>query len=97
MASPHVTGAIAVIQDAAQTLRGRRLAPDAVKALLTRTAAPLTKRDVLWDFPCGAADFLPCGSDGDGFTGVRYARWQAGAGGLDLNAALAAVAELPRR
>ncbi|HEX8120918.1 MAG TPA: S8 family serine peptidase [Solirubrobacteraceae bacterium] len=94
MAAPHVTGAIAVMQDAAQARLGRRLTPDEVKALLVRTAAPLTGIDALWDFPCG--DLLPCGSDIAGTTMKPYEHWQVGAGALDLRAALDAIARLPR-
>jgi serine protease AprX len=94
MAAPHVTGAIAVMQDAAQARLGRRLMPDEVKALLVRTAAPLTGIDALWDFPCG--DLLPCGSDIAGTTMKPYEHWQVGAGALDLHAALDAIARLPR-
>ena len=103
MAAPHVTGAIAVIQDAARTKWGRRLTPDEVKAVLVRTATPMTKKDGLWDWPCGSAPiFIDCGDDVDGTTGTSYASWQVGAGALDLNAALRYVtstrpAKLPKR
>jgi subtilisin family serine protease len=90
MAAPHVTGAIAVIQQAAVEQLGARLAPGEVKALLEQTAAPLTKVDGYWDWPC--PDVIACGSDVDGTTGEPYADWQAGAGALDLDAALSAVA-----
>ncbi|HEX8206366.1 MAG TPA: S8 family serine peptidase [Solirubrobacteraceae bacterium] len=95
MAAPHVTGAIAVVQDAAQTEIGRRLTPDEVKALLVRTAAAMTKVDALWEFPCG--DLVPCGSDFTGTTFRPYERWQVGAGALDIRAALAQVPGLPRK
>jgi serine protease AprX len=95
MAAPHVTGAIAVIQDAAEAHLRRRLEPGEVKALLVRTAAPMTKVDALWDFPCG--DFIPCGSDFPGTTFAAYAPWQVGAGALDVAAAVAAVPDLPRK
>ncbi|HEV2786781.1 MAG TPA: S8 family serine peptidase, partial [Solirubrobacteraceae bacterium] len=93
MAAPHVAGAIAVIQDAAQARMRRRLSPDEVKALLVRTAEPLTKHDALWDFPCG--DLIPCGSDIAGTTMRSYERWQVGAGALDVGAALDAITKLP--
>ena len=95
MAAPHVTGAIAVIQDAAESKLGRRLTPDEVKGLLVRTAAPMTQIDALWDFPCG--DLTPCGGKFTGTTGRAYEPWQVGAGALDLRAALAAVGDLPRK
>jgi serine protease AprX len=90
MAAPHVTGAIAVIQQAAVATQGTRLTPDEVKALLEQTAAPLTKVDGYWDWPC--PDVIACGSDVDGTTGAPYASWQAGAGALDVDAALSALA-----
>ncbi|HEV3001384.1 MAG TPA: S8 family serine peptidase [Solirubrobacteraceae bacterium] len=99
MAAPHVTGAVAVLQDAAQSLGRGRLTPDQVKALLVQTAAPMTKHDGLWDWPCGSAPiFVDCGADVDGTTGAPYASWQVGAGALDLGAALAAVqaGQIPR-
>ena len=93
MASPHVTGAIAVIQDAATDRFGKRLTPDQVKQLLVQTAAPMTKTDGLWDWPCGSTPFfVKCGADINGTTGQAYAPWQVGAGALDLGAALDAVA-----
>ena len=95
MAAPHVTGAIAVIQDAAQTRLGRRLTPDEVKALLVKTATPLTKVDALWDFPCG--EITPCGGTFPGTTGKAYERWQVGAGALSVGRAVDAVASLPKR
>jgi serine protease AprX len=90
MAAPHVTGAIAVIQQAAVAQLGTRLSPDEVKALLEQTAAPLTKVDGYWDWPC--PDVIACGSDVDGTTGQVYADWQSGAGALDVDAALSEVA-----
>jgi serine protease AprX len=97
MAAPHVTGAIAVIQDAASAKLGRRLTPDEVKTLLTRTAAPMTKVDGLWDWPCGSTPlFIDCGTDVDGTTGQPYAPWQVGAGALDVGAALEGVSSFTR-
>ncbi|HEX2085990.1 MAG TPA: S8 family serine peptidase, partial [Solirubrobacteraceae bacterium] len=93
MAAPHVTGAIAVIQDAAMAKLGARLAPDQVKKLLVQTAVPMTKPDGLWDWPCGSAPiFIDCGTDVDGTTGTTLAPWQVGAGALHLGHALDAVA-----
>jgi serine protease AprX len=98
MAAPHVTGAIAVLQDAAQTLWNRRLTPNQVKELLAGTAAPMTKTDGWWDFPCDSPLFVACGDDVDGTTGAPYAAWQVGAGALDLNAALSAItAKAPKK
>ena len=91
MAAPHVTGAIAVIQDAALSKWGRRLTPNEVKAVLVRTAAPMTKVDGWWDFPCDSPVFVECGGDVAGTTAAPYASWQVGAGALDLKAALADV------
>jgi serine protease AprX len=93
MASPHVTGAIAVIQDAAVARLGRTLTPGQIKQLLVQTAATMTKTDGLWDWPCGSTPFfVDCGADVDGTTGTGYAPWQVGAGALDVGAALDAVA-----
>jgi hypothetical protein len=87
-----VTGAIAVVQSRAAALLGRQLTPDEVKALLAGTAAPMTKPDGFWDYPCGAIPlFVDCGADVNGTTGQPYASWQVGAGALDVQAALAAV------
>jgi serine protease AprX len=92
MAAPMVTGAIAVVQSRAAAEVGRRLTPDELKALLASTAAPMTKADGFWDYPCGAiALFVDCGADVNGTTGQPYASWQVGAGALDIQAALAAV------
>ena len=91
MAAPMVSGAVAVVQSAAQRRLGRRLTPDEVKALLADTAAPMTQVDGFWDWPCGSAAFVACGSDVDGTTAAPYASWQVGAGALDVQAALAAV------
>jgi serine protease AprX len=94
MAAPHVTGAIAVLQDAADSRLGRRLTPDEVKQVLVATAAPMTKVDALWDFPCGNA-FLACGGPFPGTTGKPYEPWQVGAGALDLREAVSAVLSTP--
>ena len=95
MAAPHVTGAIAVLQDAAATRLRRRLTPDEVKRVLTSTAAPVNGIDALYDFPCGMP-FIPCGSDTAGATMAPYEHWQVGAGALDLRAAVGAVLAMPR-
>jgi serine protease AprX len=94
MSAPHVTGAIAVVQSAAAQRLGRTLAPGEVKDLLTRTAAPMTQVDGLWDWPCGTAGFVECGADVAGTTAKPYAPWQVGAGALDVGAALDAVAAI---
>ncbi|HEX8206367.1 MAG TPA: S8 family serine peptidase [Solirubrobacteraceae bacterium] len=92
MAAPHVTGAIAVIQDAAVTRLGHKLTPDQVKQLLVQTATPMTKVDGWWDFPCDSPVFVACGGDVGGTTGAPYAPWQVGAGAMNLGAALDAIA-----
>jgi subtilisin family serine protease len=91
MSAPHVTGAIAVVQSAAQARLGRTLWPDEVRDLLVRTAAPMTGTDALWDFPCGEPLFVGCGADLNGTTGEPYAAWQVGAGALHVGAALDAL------
>lgn len=93
MAAPHVVGAIAVIQSAAQATLGRRLTPDEVKDLLADTAIPMTGNDLIYDFPFCFAPF-PCGAQAAGLTGKPYEVWQVGAGYLDV---AAAVAEVVRR
>ncbi len=45
MASPHVAGAVAVLQSAARTWLGRPLKPDEVRDLLVRTAIPMKGKD----------------------------------------------------
>lgn len=97
MSAPHVTGAIAVVQSAAKARLGRTLSPDEVKALLTRTAEPMTQIDGLWDWPCGTAGFIDCGSDVSGTTAKPYEPWQVGAGALDVGAALDAIAAMKRK
>lgn len=93
MAAPHVAGAIAVLQSYAIAKLGRSLTPDEVKQILTASAAPMPKRDLLWDWPCGSAPiFVGCGeTKADGMTGQPYQRWQVGAGALDTTAAMAQV------
>lgn len=92
MAAPHVAGAIAVIQQKAKAVRGSFLSPAEVKALLEQSAVPMGKRDMVWDWPCGA-DFLPaCGSFATaGMTQQPYEDWQVGAGGMDIRRALELV------
>lgn len=97
MAAPHVTGAIAVIQSAAQARLGRRLSPDEVKSLLAGSADPMTKIDGLWDWPCGTEAFVACGTDVAGTTAQPYADWQVGAGALDVGNALDAIAATKRK
>jgi serine protease AprX len=94
MASPHVAGAVAVIQSYAQAKLGRLLTPDEVKQVLVASAQPMTKKDLLWDWPCGSNDliFVGCGErQADGQTGLPYQDWQVGAGGMDVTAALTKV------
>lgn len=93
MAAPHVTGAIAVIESAAKAELGRLLTPDEVKALLAVTAAPMTGEDRMYDWPF-CPDFGSCGTVVTGMTGKPYARWQVGAGYLDVAAAVRAVERL---
>lgn len=87
MAAPHVVGAIAVIQSAAERRWGRRYSPDQVKRVLQASAAPMTKIDALYDFPC--PQLAACGSQFGDTTGKPYEPWQVGAGALDVRAALA--------
>jgi subtilisin family serine protease len=94
MASPHVAGAVAVLQSYAKAKLGRLLSPDEVKQVLVASAQPMTKKDLLWDWPCGSNDliFVGCGEvQADGMTGRPYVDWQAGAGGMDVTAAFGAV------
>lgn len=94
MASPHVAGAVAVLQSYAKAKLGRLLSPDEVKQVLVASAQPMTKKDLLWDWPCGSNDliFVGCGEvQADGMTGQPYVDWQAGAGGIDVTAAMAQV------
>ena len=64
MASPHVAGAVAVLQSKAQAALGRRLTPAEVRSLLVDSATPMTGVDGLWDWPCGQVPI---------FVGVRRA------------------------
>ena len=56
MASPHVVGTVALMQEAA----GGKLTPDQVKKVLERTARPMTKNDgtsyALWEVGAGYLD-----------------------------------------
>ncbi len=96
MAAPHLTGAVAVVQSAAKARIGRLLTPAEVETVMTESAQPMTGTDGLWDFPCDDV-FIPCGSadPGSGFTGQPYAKWQVGAGYLDVAAAVAAIQAMP--
>ncbi|HEX6714321.1 MAG TPA: S8 family serine peptidase [Thermoleophilaceae bacterium] len=94
MSSPHVAGAVAVLQSYAKAKLGRLLTPDEVKQALVASAAPMTKKDLLWDWPCGSNDliFVGCGEvQADGQTGLPYQDWQVGAGTMDVTAAMAQV------
>ena len=95
MAAPHVTGAIAVLQGAAKARLGRRLTPDELEAALTGSAVRMSKRDRLYDFPCGGP-LVPCGTDTVGTTDAPYAKWQIGAGALDIGASPERPASGPR-
>jgi serine protease AprX len=90
MAAPHVVGAIAVIESAAKARLGRLLTPDEVKDLLADTAVKMTGKDLMYDWPF-CPDFGSCGSQQAGLTGKPYAKWQVGAGYLDVDAAVAEV------
>ena len=63
--------------------------------MLVAGAQPMTKKDLLWDWPCGAAPiFVGCGETTNGaagLTGLPYQDWQVGAGGLDVTGALRQV------
>jgi serine protease AprX len=105
MAAPHVTGAIAVIQSAAEQALHRRLTVDEVKDVLVRSAAPMTGNDGWWDWPCagwvaGVGAPWECGANGyhdpqdsvfPEYSGTPYQRYQVGAGMLDVAAAVRAV------
>ena len=93
MAAPRVVGAIAVIQQAAKAELGRLLTPGEVKELLADTAAPMTAKDLMWDWPF-CPDLQLCGTKQAGMTGEPYEPWQVGHGYLDVGAA---VAEVVRR
>ena len=95
MAAPHVAGAVAVIQSKARAAIGRRLTPDEVRQVLVESATPMTGRDGLWDWPCGSLPlFVECGERTAGTTGQPYARWQVGAGYLNVAGALSRVESL---
>jgi serine protease AprX len=93
MAAPHVVGAIADIDSAAKAKLGRVLTPDEVKDLLAETAMPMTGKDLMYDWPF-CPDLQACGTVQPGLTGKPYAKWQVGAGYLDVDAA---IAEFKRR
>ena len=95
MSSPHVAGAVAVLQSKAVATLGRRLTPAEVRSALTGSATPMTGKDGLWDWPCGSVPvFVDCGAQVDGTTGKPYERWQVGAGMLNVGGALSRVASL---
>jgi serine protease AprX len=95
MSSPHVAGAVAVIQSKAQAALGRRLTPAEVRSVLVDSATPMTGVDGLWDWPCGSSPvFVDCGAKVDGTTGKPYERWQVGAGYLNVTGALDRVAAI---
>ena len=93
MSAPHVTAAVAVLQSKALQTLGRKLSPDEVRDLLVRSAAPMTKNDSFYDWPCGEAYYpVTCPiEDFGGMTDQPYASWQVGAGALDIRAALGLV------
>ena len=59
--------------------------------MLVRSAAPMTKNDSFYDWPCGEVYYpVTCPiEDFGGTTDQPYASWQVGAGALDIRAALA--------
>jgi hypothetical protein len=80
-----------VIQEAAMRHRHHRLSLTQVRDLLVKTAAPMPRADLLYDFPCGrpGADlFFPCGGPFPGLSGKPYEAYQSGAGYLDVAAAI---------
>ncbi|MEA2256375.1 MAG: serine protease AprX [Solirubrobacteraceae bacterium] len=95
MAAPHVAGAVAVLQSEAQAKLARRLTPAEVRQALIDSATPMTAIDAFWDWPCGSPLFIDCGSHISGTTMKPYARWQVGAGYLNVKNALARVDALP--
>jgi serine protease AprX len=97
MASPHVAGAVAVIQSAAQAKVGRRLTPAEVRQVLIDSATPMTGVDGMWDWPCGSPLFVDCGTQIDGTTSQPYARWQVGAGYLNVAGAIQRAQAAPKR
>jgi serine protease AprX len=93
MSSPHVAGAVAVIQSKALAALGRRLSPAEVRDVLVRSGAPMTKNDSFYDWPCGEVYYpATCPlEDFGGTTDQPYESWQVGAGALDIRAALELV------
>jgi serine protease AprX len=95
MSAPHIAGAIAVLQSKALAVLGRQLTPAQVREVLVSTSAPMTKPDLMYNWPCGEQFFVACGSrldsDGPVMTGQPYQDWQVGSGALDLAAALARI------
>jgi serine protease AprX len=95
MSAPHIAGAIAVLQSKALAALGRQLTPTEVRDVLVSSAAPMTKPDLMYNWPCGEQFFVDCGTrlESGGFvmTGQPYQDWQVGSGALDLAAAFQAV------
>jgi serine protease AprX len=99
MASPHVAGAVAVIQSAAQGKLGRQLTPAEVERVITEGAAPMQGTDGSYDFcewPVPPFDESECGlqEPGDGWTGTAYEEWQVGAGFLNVAGAIERIGTL---
>jgi serine protease AprX len=94
MASPHVVGAVAILQSAAKAMLGRLLSPDEVKTLLVQGAQPMPGTDGQYD-NCGVPGVpgyeSPCGGKAPNTTGKPYAAWQVGAGYLDVAGSLRAL------
>ena len=93
MSAPHVTGAVAVLQSKALGALGRRLSPAEVRNVLVSSAAPMTKNDSFYDWPCGEAYYpATCPlEDFGGTTDQPYESWHVGAGALDIRAALSVI------
>ena len=95
MASPHVAGAVAVLQSRAQASLGRRLTPAEVRQVLIDSATPMTGRDGLLRLAVREpAVRRAAARQLDGMTGQPYARWQVGAGYLNVADALRRVDSL---
>lgn len=59
MASPHVAGAVALMQEAAQQFGGRSLAPDEIVEILRSTADPIFDGDDEQDVVANTSTFYP--------------------------------------
>ena len=77
-----------MLQSKALAALGRQLTPAEVRDVLAASSAPMTKPDVMYNWPCGEPFFVACGSrlqsNGSVMTGQPYQDWQVGSGALDL-------------